>query len=130
MFVSADQILCHMIADYVLQSHWMATQKTKRDIPAVVHALAYGIPFLFLRPSWQAMTVIICTHYVIDRNRLARFVIFAKNHLAPRSQWPKWEDCKETGFHRDVPPWLAVWLLILVDNIIHVCINAAALKWL
>ena len=30
----------------------------------------------------------------------------------------------------DAPPFLGVWLLILVDNTLHMCINYAALTWL
>jgi hypothetical protein len=28
------------------------------------------------------------------------------------------------------PPFLGVWLLIIVDNTMHLCINYAALSWL
>jgi hypothetical protein len=48
MFITADQILAHMVGDYLLQSHWMATEKTKRSLAAGVHAGTYTLPFLFL----------------------------------------------------------------------------------
>lgn len=44
--------------------------------------------------------------------------------------WHKWADCSATGYHKDVPPWLAVWLLIIVDNAMHIGINALALRYL
>ena len=128
MLVSADQLLAHAVGDYVLQSDWMATEKTKRSLAAAVHALTYALPFLFLRPSLAAFAVMVGTHFVIDRWRLARFVCWLKN--AP---WPgakPWRDCAATGYPPDRPPWMSVGLLIIADNVMHVVINGAALKWL
>ena len=122
------RLLAHLLGDYVLQSDWMATEKTKRSLAAAVHALTYALPFLFLRPSLAALAVMICTHFVIDRWRLARFVCWLKN--AP---WPgakSWLECAATGYPPDRPPWMSVWLLIIADNVMHVAINSAALKWL
>jgi hypothetical protein len=128
--ISADQILAHLIGDYVLQSDWMANEKTKQSFAAVVHALCYSLPFLLFRPSWQAWTVIVVTHFAIDRWRLARFVVFAKNFVAPRSSWPVWSRCSATGYDESRPPWLAVWLLIIADNTLHLICNGIALRWL
>lgn len=41
-----------------------------------------------------------------------------------------WANCKATGYPSEVPPWLSVWLLIIADNVMHVLINGAALRWL
>lgn len=177
--ITADQLLSHAVGDYVLQSHWMATEKTKRSTAALCHVLTYMLPFLFLRPSLPALVVIVGTHFVIDRWRLARFVVWAKNWICPfwltRVQFlhtngstsnafaknrsvitedgllvmdkvpkdvtagssvsfhalnPTWEKCKATGYDPEVPAWLAVWLLIIVDNIMHIAINGLALKYL
>ena len=137
--ITADQLLCHAVGDYILQSDWMATEKTKRSVAAFVHVVTYGLPFLFLRPSWQAMAVIVGTHFIIDRWRLARYVVWAKNFIGPwervsvsvyRSSNPTWDECKGTGYPPDRPAWLAVWLLIIADNIMHVVINGIALKYL
>lgn len=142
--ITADQLLAHAIGDYILQSDWMATEKTKRSVAALAHVLTYGLPFLLLRPSWAAMTVIVGTHFIIDRWRLARFVVWAKNWLGARQfhvdaqspsgkAWkinPTWTECASTGYPPDRPAWLAVWLLIIADNIMHVTINGLALKYL
>lgn len=128
MLITADQLLCHAIGDYILQSDWMATEKTKRSIAALVHVVTYGLPFLFLRPSIAAMAVIVGTHFVIDRWRLARYVVWAKNFIGPGN--PPWEECKGTGYPPDRPLFLAVWLLIIADNIMHVVINGLALRYL
>jgi len=151
--ITADQLLCHAIGDYILQSDWMASEKTKRSIAALAHVLTYGLPFLFLRPSWKAYAVIVGTHFVVDRWRLARFVVWAKNFLGPHrplagqvDTGPKgndrivswagtarnlpWSECKATGYPPQTPAWLAVWLLIIADNTMHVLINGLALRYL
>lgn len=125
MLISADQILAHLVGDYIIQSDWMANEKTKRSIAAAAHALSYALPFLFLTLDPLALAIIVGTHFVIDRWRLARFVCWAKN-------WPwdrqAWADCSGTGYHKDRPAWLAVWLLIIADNTMHLICNGLALK--
>lgn len=175
MTITADQVIVHAIGDYILQSDWMANEKTKRWFPALCHASAYSLGFLVFRPSVAAWLVIFATHYLIDRYRLARYVVWAKNFLSPRLWWkrtavgwssvsnqdarswitwhhigkpgifnkgieeieellraqtPPFSVCSGTGYPPDRPAWLAVWLLIFADNIIHICINGAALRWL
>ncbi len=123
-----EQLLLHLIGDYVTQTDWMAQEKTKRNLAAFVHACVYSFPFLLLSPSLAAFMVILVTHYFIDRYRLARYVVYAKNWTTNREL--RWEACKATGYPEGVPPWLAVWLLIIADNTMHLCINYAALRWL
>lgn len=132
------QILLHLVGDFLLQSHWMAENKTKCSKAAAAHATTYSLPFLLLQPSWAAFSVILVTHFLIDRFRLARFVVYAKNFLLSphrpcdseyNARW-KWSNCSATGYPSDVPPWLAVWLLIAADNTLHLAINYAALRWL
>ena len=130
VLISADQILAHLVGDYLIQSDWAATEKTKRSLAAAVHAITYGLPFLFFRPSIAAFAFIAVTHFVIDRWRLARYVVFAKNFLAPRPSWPEWSRCSATGYDKDRPPFLAFWLLIIGDNAMHLILNGIALKWL
>ena len=184
---TVGQLIAHGIGDYVLQSHWMATQKTQRSLAALCHVLAYAVPFLFLKPSLLALVVIIGSHFVIDRWRLARYVVWAKNWLlcpfwqrnnflpyqveevlsettlkvnstlglrngavltidpmeqglAPgsllmitderRTHARSWHECQQTGYPADTPPWLATWLLIICDNLLHIVCNAVALRYL
>jgi hypothetical protein len=131
--ITADQLLAHMVGDYILQSHWMATNKTKSSLAAICHALTYALPFLFLRPSWLVLVVIVGSHFAIDRWRLARYVVGFRNWLfAPPEERERLrvEIDMATGFPKDCPQWLAVWLLIIADNIIHVLLNGLALKYL
>lgn len=127
--ITADQLLCHAIGDYILQSDWMATTKTKRSVAALAHVLTYAIPFAALRPSWAALAVIVGTHFVIDRWRLARYVVWLKNSAFGFGN-PPWRECTATGYPADRPPWMAVWLLIIADNVMHVLINGLALRYL
>jgi hypothetical protein len=131
--ITADQILAHMIGDYVLQSHFMARNKTKSSWVALYHALTYALPFCFLSSSWPALGLIIGSHFLIDRYRLARFVVAFKNlFFSTPAEYERLsnEIDMSTGFPSDTPAWLAVWLLIIVDNCAHVLLNGLALKYL
>jgi hypothetical protein len=148
------QILIHLWGDYLTQSDWMAQNKTKAHLPALVHALVYSLPF-FIIGSWKAIAVIAVTHFFIDRYRLARYIVWAKNLLGACREWPlarrdgKWvveelgpnqigywaitppfRACEATGYPPTTPPWLAFWLLIIADNTLHLTINYLALRWL
>lgn len=123
--ITADQILAHLVGDYILQSHWMAQEKTKQSLAAGVHAISYTLPFLFLTLNPAALAFICLTHFVIDRFRIARFVVWLKNGYAFRGVTPT-----GTGYRDDVPAWLSIWLLIIADNTIHlICNGIAILIW-
>lgn len=126
-----SHVVLHFVGDYILQSDWMANNKTKSWLPAIAHALTYTIPFLIFTRSLFALAFIFGTHLIIDHYRLARYVVWAKNFLGPKSWWPKpWEECKATGYNPDVPPFMSVWLMIIADNTIHIICNAFALSYL
>lgn len=125
--ITADQIVCHLVGDYIIQSDWMANEKRKRSLAAGLHAITYTIPFLFLTLDPLALGIISGTHFLIDRFGLARYVCWLKNRPYPGSL--PWKDCTGTGYPPDRPAWLAVWLLIIADNTMHLICNALAL-WL
>jgi len=137
------QLILHLWGDYLTQSDWMAQNKTKRWFPAISHATVYSLPFLLIG-SPLAVLVIWATHAVIDRFRLARYLCWAKNWIAPWEtrwiaeargfhkippNWP-WKDCKATGYEPGCPVWMATWLMIIADNTLHLTINYMALRWL
>lgn len=130
--ITADQLVAHAVGDYILQSDWMANEKTKQNTAAAAHAICYTLPFLLLTQRAVPLLVICVTHFVIDRWRLARYVVWAKNWLAPTNRpWNRpWKECTGTGYALDRPPWLAVWLLIIADNTLHVLCNGLALRFL
>ena len=119
--------LAHFVGDYIIQNDWMATEKTRRWWPAVLHGLTYTLPFLFVTQSPAALLIIASTHVVIDRYRLPRFLIWAKNQIAPK---PHRHPLTPTGFAPGKPDWLAFSLLIVVDNTVHMGINLAAIIYL
>jgi hypothetical protein len=125
--VTADQLVAHIAGDYVLQSDWMAQGKTRHLVPALVHALIYGLPFLVLRPSRLGFLTLVGSHFVIDHWRLARYVCWASGRLGP-PPYRSWQECRETGFPPEREPWMSAWLLIIVDNVLHVVINAWSLR--
>lgn len=120
-------VLAHLVGDYLLQSHWMACEKTKRWWPAIAHGLTYTLPYLLVTQSPWALLVIGGTHIVIDRYRLARHVVWAKNLMGPKEFRA---GHTPTGYPAGTPDWLAVWLLIIADNTLHLLINTAAVVWI
>jgi hypothetical protein len=127
---TADQFVAHLVGDYILQSHWMATEKTKRSSAAAIHAVCYTLPFLLITQSPLALAIILGTHFVIDRWRLARFLVWFKNGPVRWSD-EEGEYCLKhltaTGYQDDVPAWISVWLLIITDNTLHIICNGVAI---
>ncbi len=121
-----EQLILHLVGDYLTQSDWMAQNKTKRTWPALCHVVVYSLPFLLIG-SLTAVAAILVSHFFVDRFRLARYVVWAKNWLGPG--YHPWKECSDTGFI-NVPIWMSTWLLIIVDNTIHLICNYCALRWL
>ncbi len=121
-----EQLILHLVGDYLTQSDWMAQNKAKRTWPAMCHVVVYSLPFLLIG-SLQAVAVILLTHFLVDRFRLARYAVWVKNWFGPG--YHPWRECSETGF-TNLPVWLATWLLIVADNTIHLICNYCSLRWL
>jgi hypothetical protein len=116
-----EQLILHLLGDYIFQSDWMAQQKTKRHLPAFIHALVYALPFLLLRPSPAAWLVVFGTHFLIDRYRLALYWIRLYNGVSVPGPF---------GYPSVKPEYMAFWLMVIIDNSLHLTINYAALRWL
>jgi hypothetical protein len=125
--VTADQLVAHAVGDYLLQSDWMAINKSHRTGPAALHALMYTVPFLVLTRSPRALFVVCGSHFLIDRWRLARYASWLANWLAPGPH-PAWTEYRATGHSAERPEWLTQWLLIIADNTLHVLLNGWALS--
>lgn len=126
-FITGSQLVAHATGDYVLQSHWMAVEKGKGWGAAMLHGASYTVPFLLLTHSPMALLVIGASHAVVDRYRVAKYVVWVRNTLGGFSA--PWDECSTTGMPLEVPAYLSTWLMIIVDNVIHVLINAAAIRW-
>lgn len=118
-------MFAHVAGDYIVQSDWMAQEKTKHSLPALIHAVTYASCFLPITRSWKALSVIGGTHFVIDRFRLAKHLGWAKNQVAPKRYRPPHTP---TGYSESAPDWLATWLMIIGDNWVHAAINHWAIK--
>jgi hypothetical protein len=121
------QLLAHLVGDYLLQSDWMAQEKTQRWGAALAHAATYALPFLACTRSPWKLATIAGTHAVIDRYRLAKRVCWVKNQAAPSAYRSPWSECTATGYPDDRPAWLTVWLMIIADNTLHALVNSAVL---
>jgi hypothetical protein len=120
-------IPAHFLGDYLLQTNWMAGEKTKRWSPAILHGITYTLPFLFITQNPLSLLIIAGTHAVIDRYRLARLLVWLKNQATPKRYRPSKADAFTTGDLPSMPAWLATWVMIWADNGTHMAINAAAL---
>ena len=107
----------------------MATKKTSSSLAAVIHAFCYTLPFLFLTQNFVSLGLIFGSHFLIDRYRLAKYLVYAKNFVSPRSEWLSWADCKATGYSSEKPAFMSIWLLIIADNILHILCNGLALSF-
>lgn len=127
--ITGDQIVAHLLGDYILQSDKMAILKRSSSAVCLYHALWYTVPFVWLYPlRWLALVFILASHFLVDRFGLARYVVWAKNRYL--GDGPPWMMCRKTGYPPATPPWMATWLTIIADNTIHILGNAWALKHL
>ena len=124
------QLILHLFGDYILQSDWMAATKTKRSIPCFVHCITYTIPFFILTNSAIALLFIFSSHFLLDRFRLVRYLIWFKNELSPWEYRRPWDECSVTGYPNNKPSWLSVWLMIAADNACHLALNYIAIHYL
>jgi len=62
-----EQLLCHLVGDYLLQSKWMAENKLKISYEGaaalVIHCFLYSLPFLLITPSINVV-LIFGTHFL------------------------------------------------------------------
>lgn len=125
--ITADQLLAHAVGDYILQSDWMVKEKHRNSAAAGLHCIFYLLPFALLTQSMPALAIVAVSHFFVDRFRMARYVIWLKNRPWPGAR--PWAECRETGYPPDTPPWLSGWLFIIVDNVIHIVLNGAAIQY-
>lgn len=135
---TANQLVAHAVGDYIMQSDWMAGNKTWKNSAAAIHAATYTIPFLFITQSLTALLIIFGSHYIVDRYSLARYLVYVKNgpwyrglHWDEKGKYQGYhwalKELTVTGYPPHRPIWLAFWLTVIADNIIHVFCNALAI---
>ena len=146
-----EQLFAHIFGDYILQSDWMALNKSKRSLPCLVHVLLYTSVFLLLTTSWKALLVIGSVHFVLDRFPvIIRRLIWLKNHVGPNFSYVSFNKCEATGYYDNIlnevagKPYtneivngygprlnyITIWLYIITDNFLHLLTNYLAIKYL
>jgi hypothetical protein len=79
--------------------------------------MIYSIPFVLLTKSLLAILIIFSTHAIIDRYRIA----------AQFTKLSNWRFDGDNGFPGERPAWLTTWVIIIIDNTMHLTINHIAL---
>ncbi len=60
-------LACHFVGDFAFQSSWMSMEKGKSWEVNFYHCATYTAVFiLFAHPSILAITILLCTHIILD----------------------------------------------------------------
>ncbi len=118
--VTGNQIILHLIGDYLLQNGWIANNKHTSKLICFLHSLLYTFPFfIFLHPSYLSLLVILSTHFLIDYYDLGKKYMKMKDTISPHSFTPK-----------SLSSDLQFIFKILVDNTMHLIINGLSIYYL
>lgn len=141
MLLPLGILLAHLVGDYILQNNSMAQRKTSSWGWAFVHGVWYTFAYLVLNMiliangypgfHWWALVIIGGTHIVIDRLRLVKYLIWAVNNVPfvtpPEDRYSLAEARANGGYAKGMPPYMSTWLMIVVDNTVHLVINVLAI---
>lgn len=123
-----EQLLAHLVGDYILQNDWMATEKHKRLSVALLHGAVYSLPFLLITQSAWAIAVIAGTHGIIDYFALGNRVMWLGNITSPKRFRLSYADFQKKT--NNMPPANFFVLRIITDNSLHIIINYYAIRYL
>ncbi len=117
------QLILHGIGDYFFQTDFQAVNKKKKGMiglwACLKHCLTYSLPFLFIG-SWQAVSIIFATHFIIDRTNIVAYIIAYKNRQF---------EITGCDIPKERPFALTIWLYIICDNLCHIICNYVALRY-
>lgn len=57
-------IWLHFIADFLLQTQWMATNKSKNCRALLAHCVVYGLPIILISPAFALVNALL--HMAVD----------------------------------------------------------------
>lgn len=82
MTLPLSLLVAHFIGDFLLQSDWMATQKSKQNAVLTLHALVYSLCFFPL--GWKFWLLTFYSHWATDwvTSRLTSRLWFVKRTTA------------------------------------------------
>lgn len=126
-------LIAHLFGDYIFQNDWMAQNKTSNLGIAWLHGLTYTLIYIVmfaiigmsfsLTRGLIVVFIIGGTHIVIDRWRLVKQIIWLINGFS----YP-WAEAKaNNGYSKNTPVWMSTWLMIIVDNSVHLLINTVSI---
>lgn len=116
MLVFLYVLACHYVADFVLQSHWMASNKSRRNDALALHVSIYSL----------AMTIGVSVILPEDMILGAKFLMvtfathFVTDYVTSRMSSALWQKQQ----------WHNFFLVIGADQLIHQATLAATLIWL
>ena len=97
--------IAHLVADYLLQTDWMAQGKKRSSWICWLHCLIYATTVrVFTDWSVGCWYVILVTHFIQDRGDLVKQIMLG------------------TGHAQFAQPPLAPWSIIVVDNVLHLLV--------
>ena len=64
MSIPGSLLVGHFIGDFLLQSDWMAINKSKRIEALLLHVAVYSLCFVWLGLAFVAATIV--THFAVD----------------------------------------------------------------
>lgn len=119
--------LSHFIGDFLLQSDWMALNKSKNWRALCLHCLVYSLCFFWL--GWVFVLVTFLLHLLTDAvtsrvtSKLWFVDLFARYNEGTPTKYPWFANVNMKKRH-----WFFV--MIGLDQLIHLVTLEATLKWL
>ncbi len=96
-----DWLPWFLVADFLLQNHWMATGKATSSKVCAVHVAAYLLPFCllgYLGAPWWPIVLIGAEHFLQDRFALhLRWMFFYRQ--SSFGSWPTGPLCVDQAMH-------------------------------
>lgn len=118
-----EQLLLHLMGDYLFQNRWMAMWKVRKSYVAAIHALVYTSGFfILLTHNPIALGVIFGTHCLIDRFSLAKYIMRV-NGNAPNDTYTYSDGVVYPIFTGNL-----FLVYVVTDNTMHLIINYLALR--
>lgn len=125
-------LVTHFVADFMLQSDWMALNKSKRWWPLFLHCLLYALCFGWMGPNFVAVTFI--THFLTDAvtSRITSRLWFIRLMLKREDVIDSSELNALYPFHAAVDSGLRHWFFVVIglDQLIHYVTLALTLRLL
>ena len=111
-------LIAHLIGDWLIQTKWMAEEKSKKLAPLLAHVFTYHI-FVFAALYLAGIS--------LNANLLATVFLAATHALLDNRRFEFWwlKSVKKVE-EKDVP----IWLLLGVDQSFHLFLLALVSFWL